>query len=184
MPTGPLALLDQIGLDVAEHVSRHMARQLGQKDEPHPVFAAMKEKGWLGEKSGSGFYVHEKKKARANAAAEALVRQVMPTPAEPFPEAARVADARERLVLLMVNEAARLLDEGRATDADTLDLAVVFGSGWAPHRGGPLRYADDRGLADVVRSLDALTARLGPRFAPCDGQRRRAGDGERFRAAL
>jgi 3-hydroxyacyl-CoA dehydrogenase/enoyl-CoA hydratase/3-hydroxybutyryl-CoA epimerase len=143
----------------------------------------MKEKGWLGEKSGRGFYVHEKK-ASPNAAAEALVRQVMPTPGETLPEAARVADARERLVLLMVNEAARLLDEGRASDADTLDLAVVFGTGWAPHRGGPLRYADERGPADVVRSLDALTARLGPRFAPCDGLRRRAEAGGRFREAL
>ena len=184
MPTGPLALLDQIGLDVAEHVSRLMAQQLGRPDEPHPVFAAMKQQGWLGEKSGRGFYTHEKKKARAHTAAEAIVRQAMPTPGDSLPEAAKVADARERLVLLMVNEAARLLDEGRASDGDSLDLAVVFGTGWAPHRGGPLRYADDRGLMDIVRSLDALTARLGPRFTPCEGLRRRAANGERFRAAI
>ena len=184
MPTGPLALLDQLGLDVAEHVSRLMAQQLGRTDEPHPVFAAMKQQGWLGEKSGRGFYTHEKRKARVHSAAEALVRQVMPTAGDSLPEAARVADARERLVLLMVNEAARLLDEGRASDGDGLDLAVVFGTGWAPHRGGPLRYADDRGLTDIVRSLDALAARLGPRFAPCEGLRRRAANGERFRAAI
>src|SRR5207244_7084021 len=84
--------------------------------------------------------------------------------------AAPAADGRqatERMVLLMVNEAAACLAEGLGERADVIDLAMVMGTGWAPHRGGPLRYADDRGAADVCNTLQGLAQRLGPRFAPC-----------------
>jgi 3-hydroxyacyl-CoA dehydrogenase/enoyl-CoA hydratase/3-hydroxybutyryl-CoA epimerase len=97
-----------------------------------------------------------------------------------LPPSVRLVDARERMVLLMVNESARVLERGLA-DAETIDLAMVFGTGWAPHRGGPLRYADDRGLADVVRALESLAGRLGPRFTACAELKRRAEAGERFR---
>jgi 3-hydroxyacyl-CoA dehydrogenase/enoyl-CoA hydratase/3-hydroxybutyryl-CoA epimerase len=65
-------------------------------------------------------------------------------------------------------------------DAATLDLAMVLGTGWAPHRGGPLRYADDRGRSDVVQALTALAARHGKRFEPCAELRRRAEDNAAF----
>jgi 3-hydroxyacyl-CoA dehydrogenase/enoyl-CoA hydratase/3-hydroxybutyryl-CoA epimerase len=81
----------------------------------------------------------------------------------------------------MVNEAALALSEGLA-DAGTIDLAMVFGTGWAPHRGGPLRYADDRGLGDGVAALEGLAGRLGPRFAPCEELKRRAAARQAFRA--
>jgi 3-hydroxyacyl-CoA dehydrogenase/enoyl-CoA hydratase/3-hydroxybutyryl-CoA epimerase len=85
------------------------------------------------------------------------------------------------MVLLMVNEAAACLGEGLAASAETVDLAMVLGTGWAPHRGGPLQYADDRGLSDVVRVLGELAARLGPRFEPCAELRRRAASSQPFR---
>ena len=69
-------------------------------------------------------------------------------------------------------------------NAAEIDLAMVLGTGWAPHRGGPLRYADERGLADVVRALTDLAGRLGPRFAPCGELARRAEAGQRFRTPL
>jgi 3-hydroxyacyl-CoA dehydrogenase/enoyl-CoA hydratase/3-hydroxybutyryl-CoA epimerase len=84
------------------------------------------------------------------------------------------------MVLLMVNEAAAYLAEGLAASADVIDLAMVLGTGWAPHRGGPLRYADDRGFSDIVKTLDNLAKRLGPRFEPCMELRRRAATGEPF----
>ncbi|MGL4554558.1 MAG: 3-hydroxyacyl-CoA dehydrogenase NAD-binding domain-containing protein, partial [Gemmataceae bacterium] len=170
MPVGPLELLDQIGLDVAAHV----AASLGQAGVAAAVFEKMREQGRLGEKGGTGFYRHGKKPA-PDPAAEALAAS-LGTPGAKLPAAALAAEARERLVLRMVNEAARLADAGRA-DADTVDLAMVLGTGWAPHRGGPLRYADLRGLADVRAALEALAGRLGPRFTPADGLSRR----ERFR---
>src|SRR5207245_9121412 len=89
--------------------------------------------------------------------------------------AMQLSQARDRLVLLMVNEAAACLDEGLADDDSRIDLAMVLGTGWAPHRGGPLRYADDRGRAEVVQALEALAQHFGPRFEPCPGLRRWAG---------
>jgi 3-hydroxyacyl-CoA dehydrogenase/enoyl-CoA hydratase/3-hydroxybutyryl-CoA epimerase len=142
----------------------------------------MAKNGWLGQKSGVGFYVHKKRSSKVHKPAQELVRRVAAGPPSSLPAAVRLLDARERLVLLMVNEAARVLERGVA-DAETIDVAMVFGTGWAPHRGGPLRYADDRGLADVVRALEALTARLGLRFAVCAELKRRATAGEGFREA-
>src|SRR5207237_10885350 len=82
------------------------------------------------------------------------------TPAE------EMAAARERLVTLTVNEAALCLHEGLVENADALDLALVLGAGWAPHRGGPLQYARQRGGAEVVASMERLARELGPRFEP------------------
>ena len=70
--------------------------------------------------------------------------------------------------------------EGLAETAETIDLAMVLGTGWAPHRGGPLRYADERGLAAVVEALNGLAARHGRRFEPCQELKKRAEAGARF----
>src|SRR5207237_965480 len=114
---------------------------------------------------------------RAEAAGElgggAAVSQALP------PEA-RAEEARERMVLLTVNEAAAALGEGLAESAETIDLAMVLGTGWAPHRGGPLRYADERGPTAVAAALASLAARHGPRFEPCPELRKRAEEGRRF----
>jgi 3-hydroxyacyl-CoA dehydrogenase/enoyl-CoA hydratase/3-hydroxybutyryl-CoA epimerase len=174
MPMGPLELLDQIGIDVAAHVARSIGPALGDRFEPNDVFERMLREGWAGEKNGKGFYLHQGRKTTVNVATEALVRG----PGErgsisPLPPAARQAQARERMVLLMVNEGARVLTERLAESAE-VDLAMVMGTGWAPHRGGPLRYADDRGLGDVAAALNNLANRVGRRFQPCDDLTRRA----------
>ena len=88
--------------------------------------------------------------------------------------------ARDRLVLGMVNEAAACLGEGLAADAGTIDLAMVLGTGWAPHRGGPLHYADDRGVGAVGQALADLARQVGPRFEPCAELRRHAETGQPF----
>jgi 3-hydroxyacyl-CoA dehydrogenase/enoyl-CoA hydratase/3-hydroxybutyryl-CoA epimerase len=180
MPLGPLGLLDQVGLDVAAHVARSMQPALAGRFEPNDAFEKMRARGWLGVKSGTGFYLHRGKKPSPNRAAEALLREGKVAPAVKLPKAALLADARERLVLGMVNESALVLGEGLA-DAESIDLAMVFGTGWAPHRGGPLRYADDRGLPDVMQALEGLAARHGPRFAPAEELKRRAAAREPFR---
>ena len=79
------------------------------------------------------------------------------------------------MVLLMVNEAALVLSEGITEDTATIDLAMVLGTGWAPHRGGPLHYGEQRGWDDVVQALTALAARHGQRFEPCAALKRRVG---------
>jgi 3-hydroxyacyl-CoA dehydrogenase/enoyl-CoA hydratase/3-hydroxybutyryl-CoA epimerase len=170
MVMGPLAVLDQVGLDVAAHVARAMEPVVGDRFPPNPGFELMKQKGWLGQKSRTGFYDHRGKKDRPfDLAQNALVAAHSDPSAAlsrslPFP--VRLQQARERMVLLMVNEAALCLSEGIAEDAAHIDLAMVLGVGWAPHRGGPLQYLKDRGGVEVVKSLAALAERLGPRFTP------------------
>jgi 3-hydroxyacyl-CoA dehydrogenase/enoyl-CoA hydratase/3-hydroxybutyryl-CoA epimerase len=188
MPMGPLELLDQIGLDVAAHVAEAMQPVLAGRFEPNPAFAAMRQQGWLGQKSGRGFYQHTGGKLRVNTAAQDLLRVARPTGGDAgptgsvkgVPAAARLSEGRERMVLSMVNEAALALAERLAASAGAIDLAMVLGTGWAPHRGGPLRYADDRGLLDVVQALNSLAARHGRRFEPCAELKRRAEAGEPF----
>ncbi len=171
MPMGPLQLLDQIGLDVAAHVARSMQGVLAGRFAPNPAFELLLEKGWSGQKGGKGFYNDQPKKPVPNVLAQNLLQSEMASAASPLdaalPIATRLHEARERMVLLMVNEAALIVGEGIVADADTLDVALVFGSGWAPHRGGPLHYAKQRGVGDVVQALNNLAARHGPRFVPC-----------------
>jgi 3-hydroxyacyl-CoA dehydrogenase/enoyl-CoA hydratase/3-hydroxybutyryl-CoA epimerase len=136
----------------------------------------MKAAGWLGQKNHVGFYRYQGKRVREHAAAMALVRQAIPTQGlEAMSPNDLMAQARERMVLLMVNEAARCLGEGIAESAEQIDLAMVLGSGWAPHRGGPLRYAEQRGFGEVIEALTTLAGRLGTRFEPSQELRRLAG---------
>jgi 3-hydroxyacyl-CoA dehydrogenase/enoyl-CoA hydratase/3-hydroxybutyryl-CoA epimerase len=184
MPMGPLELLDQVGLDVAAHIARAVGPVFGDRIKPHPDLPNMVDYGWLGQKSGKGFYVYNGKKKQVNAEALAKLGRQVKLKATPEMKSAWMREARERMVLLMANEAAACLAEGLAERADVIDLAMVLGTGWAPHRGGPLRYADDRGAGDVVRALEELSNRRGPRFAPCAELRRRAESKELFYRTL
>jgi 3-hydroxyacyl-CoA dehydrogenase/enoyl-CoA hydratase/3-hydroxybutyryl-CoA epimerase len=151
MPMGPVELADSVGLDVVLHVSKVLG---GVMDRPIPKqLTAMVEDGRLGRKSGNGFYGWENGKAVKPAANDA-----------PVP-----ADIEDRLILPMVNEAVACLHEGVVDEADLLDAGVIFGTGFAPFRGGPLNYARERGVDDVVVVLQALADRHGQRFAPRPG---------------
>jgi len=150
---------------------------------PHPALEQMCAHGWLGQKSGAGFYRYHGKKKKVNTEALAMLlgeagRRDGALAKQLDPE--KLLEARERMVLLMVNEAAAYLAEGLAPSADVIDLAMVLGTGWAPQRGGPLRYADDRGTDDIVATLERLAHKLGPRFEPCAELRRRAATKEPF----
>lgn len=183
MPMGPLELLDTVGLDVAAHIARAIGPAFGERLKPHPALQQMCEFGWLGQKSGKGFYLHQGKKKRVHT--QALRKLAGETKQPPTKVSAdRLVDARERMVCLMVNEAAACLAEGLGERADVIDLAMVLGTGWAPHRGGPLRYADDRGAAAIVKALEELTRKHGPRFEPCAELKRRAESGELFYSSL
>jgi 3-hydroxyacyl-CoA dehydrogenase/enoyl-CoA hydratase/3-hydroxybutyryl-CoA epimerase len=174
MPMGPLELLDQVGLDVAADIARALAPVYAGCIEPNPVFDEMRAKGWLGQKSGVGFYRYHRGRARANDEAARLLQGASARQLEAAAPEDLMAEARERMVGLMVNEAARCLEEKVADSADTIDLAMVLGTRWAPHRGGPLRYAQERGFAVTVQALEGLARRHGPRFVPCAELRRLA----------
>lgn len=154
MPVGPIELADVVGLDVAAHVGEIIAADLGR---PVPNLSRLRELvalGKLGRKSGAGFYLwKDGKPVKPPAAA-----------GEPAPP-----DLIDRLILVLVNECAACLRERIAEDADLIDAAVIFGTGFAPFRGGPLAYARSRGVAAVVERLEELAARHGARFQPDSG---------------
>jgi len=164
MPMGPFELLDEIGLDIAAHVLRSLDDGAAI---PVGVEAAIT-RGWLGKKSGQGFYLYaagrkRRGEPRLNEEMTALLVDGMRGPKGAFPSD---ADIQSRLVLPMVNEAARLLDEGVADSTDAIDLASVLGLGLAPFRGGLAHFADDMGSEAIVAQLELLAAEYGPRFSP------------------
>jgi 3-hydroxyacyl-CoA dehydrogenase/enoyl-CoA hydratase/3-hydroxybutyryl-CoA epimerase len=185
---GPLEVIDVVGIDVAAHIGRTVQPAFADRFPPNPAFEALAQAGFLGQKGKrGGFYHYSGKKKRVNAEAVAVVRRTLAKPGSllaSLPPATQQREATERMVLLMVNEAAAAVGEGLTSSPDLIDRAMVFGTGWAPHRGGPLRYSDDRGPADVFRALSDLTHRLGPRFAPCAELTRRAESGAHFRTPL
>jgi 3-hydroxyacyl-CoA dehydrogenase/enoyl-CoA hydratase/3-hydroxybutyryl-CoA epimerase len=168
MPLGPLELLDQIGVDVATHIAKGVQSVFGDRLPSHGAFEIMANRGWFGLKSGKGFYIHKGRRRKVNREAESVLRKAASRPAAVagLPRAALAQQARERMVLIMCKEAFLCLQEGVADTAETLDLAMVLGSGWAPHRGGPMTYARQRGLDHVLETLKSLARQYGERFEP------------------
>ena len=153
MPMGPIELADVVGLDVAAHVGEIIAQGLRRPAPQLPLLAQLLAAGQLGRKSGRGFYSWADGKA---------VKPPGPSPPAP-------ADLIDRLILALVNECVACLRERVVEDADLVDAAVLFGTGFAPFRGGPLAYARARGAAAIVTRLTELAGRYGERFAPDAG---------------
>jgi 3-hydroxyacyl-CoA dehydrogenase/enoyl-CoA hydratase/3-hydroxybutyryl-CoA epimerase len=163
MPMGPARLSDEVGLDVAQHVAVDLQNRLAKPVPINDTLARMIAKGWLGKKNGTGFYVFPSEKGAKEKLNPALAE---------FQSAglgAKQDDATllDRMVLVMINEAARVLEEGVVAAPEDVDFGMIFGTGWAPFRGGPLRYADTRGVADVVARLRKLQSEVAPHFEPC-----------------
>jgi len=150
MPMGPIELADTVGLDVAAHVGRILADAFGM---PVPKGTAqLLADGHLGRKSGRGYYEWRDGK-----------------PVKPEAQGRAPDDLEDRLVLQYLNEAVACLREGVVEDADLLDAGMIFGTGFAPFRGGPLHYARARGTTAIVARLEQLAAQHGPRFRPDAG---------------
>jgi 3-hydroxyacyl-CoA dehydrogenase/enoyl-CoA hydratase/3-hydroxybutyryl-CoA epimerase len=151
MPMGPVELVDSVGVDVALHVAHILSPVVNRPVAPE--LEAMVTAGRLGQKTGHGFYLYRDGK-----------------PIRPH-ESNGVAteEIQERLILAMVNEAAACLADKVVDDAELVDAGVIFGTGFAPFRGGPMHYAQTRGVDDIVTALEALTAKYGPRFKPSPG---------------
>jgi 3-hydroxyacyl-CoA dehydrogenase / enoyl-CoA hydratase / 3-hydroxybutyryl-CoA epimerase len=156
MPMGPIELADQVGLDICLDVGDMLRSKFGDQLPPTPAWLREKvAKGELGRKTGKGFYTWKDGKAEKGAAPET---------------GPRVSDEMiDRLVLPMSNVCVACLREGIVDNADVVDGAMIFGTGYAPFRGGPLNYARQRGVENVVSTLRRLADKFGGRFAPDAG---------------
>jgi 3-hydroxyacyl-CoA dehydrogenase/enoyl-CoA hydratase/3-hydroxybutyryl-CoA epimerase len=153
MPMGPVELADVVGLDVCKHVGDIVSAALERQKPDTSRIDALIAAGKLGRKTGEGFYVWRDGKA---------VKPPGPPPEPP-------KDLEDRLILSLANECAAVLRERIVADADLIDAGVIFGSGFAPFRGGPLTYARTRGVEAVVARLTELARAHGPRFQPDEG---------------
>ena len=175
MPMGPLRLIDEIGIDITVDIADTLEKPFGRRDRAADILRKMREKSMLGRKTGSGFYKYEGKTQTDN---EALEEWRLPS-GENF----AAEDLTNRLVFLMVNEAARCLEEKVVAAPEDADFGMMMGTGFAPGRGGPLRYADHFGLKNLVTEMDGIHSRAGEKFAPCEILREHAQNGTKFYAA-
>jgi len=152
MPMGPIELADSVGLDICLHVAENLGQHL---DTPVPPrLRDLVRQGRLGRKSGEGFYQYKKGK-----------------PVKPgLPKGYHSrADISDRMILRMLNEVVTCLRENVIEKPDHLDAGMVYGTGFAPFRGGPLRYIETVGADTLMQRLRKLEQELGPRFKPDPG---------------
>jgi 3-hydroxyacyl-CoA dehydrogenase/enoyl-CoA hydratase/3-hydroxybutyryl-CoA epimerase len=152
MPMGPIELIDTVGLDVAAGVAKELAPFLGL--QVPAALSSPPEAGKRGKKDGQGLYKWVDGKP---------VKPELPK------DYAAPADLEDRLVLPLLNEAVAALHDGVVADADLLDAGVIFGTGFAPFRGGPIQYVRDTGARALLAKLQDLRSRHGDRFAPRPG---------------
>jgi 3-hydroxyacyl-CoA dehydrogenase len=154
MPMGPLRLLDEVGLDIAAHASASLHAAYGARMTPCPAIAALATSDRLGVKTGRGFYVHPPRGKGEPRLADDLARF------QTGRAARALADQQltDRMLLAMANEAARCVEEEVVASAQMLDLATVYGMGFAPFRGGLLRWVESVGRAEVAARLRGIAS--------------------------
>ena len=147
MPMGPIELADTVGLDICLHVAKNLSQHMSIEIPEH--LQKMVDRGQLGRKSGSGFYVFNKGK---------------PVKESPPKDYVPPVDLQDRLILRFLNEAVSCLRDQVVASTDQADAGIIFGTGFAPFRGGPFNYIAYRGSEQLQKMLEHLKQRYGPRF--------------------
>jgi len=191
MPMGPLRLIDEIGVDISIDIGNTLEKTYGQRDHVPTVLLWLRDQQMLGRKTGAGFYKYEGKMQTPN---ESLAQWRRGLHGEPEgaegpnipPDRHRDPRLRlkqeemtHRLIFLMVNEAARCVEDGVVESPEDADYGMILGTGFAPVRGGPLRFAEHLGVGKVCEELERL-AQTEEKFASCKILKRHARDGTKF----
>jgi len=160
-PVGPITLMDEIGLDVGGKVGHVLFEAFGTRLAPSDSLSRVVAAGRTGRKGGKGFYVYQSGK---KGGVDESVYAILPSGATRVEVPAH--EMQQRLVLAMVNEAVRCLEEEIIRSPRDGDVGAVFGIGFPPFLGGPFRYVDSEGVGNIVRRLESFYARFNPRFEP------------------
>jgi 3-hydroxyacyl-CoA dehydrogenase/enoyl-CoA hydratase/3-hydroxybutyryl-CoA epimerase len=194
MPMGPLRLIDEIGVDITVDIANTLEKAYGKRDHTSKILREMQSAKLLGRKSGAGFYKYEGKSQRANLEVEKWRTKPSghPERSEGSHEAGprevlrsdrndREADIANRLMFLMVNESARCLEEKIVASPEDADYGMIIGTGFPVWRGGPLRFAENVGIKNVVDEMESL-ARTNEKYVPCNLLREHAQKKTKFYA--
>src|SRR5438045_3813765 len=170
MPMGPLRLIDEIGLDVTVAIATTLEKAYGGRDRAPEILRLMRESKLLGRKSGAGFYKYEGREQFPNESLGQWRRNG---------STKHDIDLANRLMFLMINEAARCIEEKVIDSPEDADYGMILGTGFAPDRGGPLRFAEHCGLEELVEEMNRL-AQSDEKFVPCDILKKHAAEGTKF----
>ena len=187
-PVGPITLVDEVGLDVGSKAGKIMFEAFGERFAPPASMQAVVASGRFGRKAKKGFYLYDEegKKGDVDQSVYSLLapgaRETTATSGNQAQTRAQIPaiEIQQRTVLPMLNEAARCLAENVIRSARDGDVGAVFGFGFPPFRGGPFRYMDTLGVAELVKRLEELNDRFPGRFEPAELLVSMARRGEKF----
>ncbi|WP_119969634.1 fatty acid oxidation complex subunit alpha FadJ [Shewanella japonica] len=163
-PVGPITLLDEVGIDVGAKIAPILTQELGERFKAPDAFDKLLADDRKGRKNGKGFYQYGNKKSKAKLVDES-VYQVLGVNNQ---STGSGSDIAMRCVVQMLNEAVRCLDEGIIASARDGDIGAIFGIGFPPFLGGPFKYMDSMGIANLVSKLRQYQQQHGDRFEPCE----------------
>jgi 3-hydroxyacyl-CoA dehydrogenase/enoyl-CoA hydratase/carnithine racemase len=179
MPMGPATLFDLTGIDISYHVGKTFEKRLGERYKIHPLTEVVYRTGCYGRKTGAGHFDYSGEKPVPNPkVVDAVQRYLKENNVSP-----KTVSKQEVIDLMLangINEAAYMIQEGICDRPEDMDLAMIYGTGFPPYRGGILRYADQWGLKNVYAKLLDLEKQYGVRFKPADLIRDMAETGKQF----
>jgi 3-hydroxyacyl-CoA dehydrogenase len=179
MPMGPATLSDLTGIDINYHVGKTFERSLGERYKVHPLTEEIYKIGCYGRKTGSGYFDYSVTPPVPNPKVFDVVQKYLKDKGVAPKEMPR-QDIIDAMLALAINEAALMMEQGICDRPYDMDLAMIYGTGFPPYRGGILRYADTRGLKNVHQKLVELEGRYGIRFKPADMIKEMAKSGKTF----
>jgi 3-hydroxyacyl-CoA dehydrogenase len=179
LPMGPATLSDLTGIDIGYHVGKNFERSFGERWKMSPLYERVYKTGYYGRKTGAGWYDYSGEKPVPNLRVVEVVQNYLRekgiSPKDVAPQ-----EIVDRMIARAINEAAYMIQEGICDRPRDMDLAMIYGTGFPPYRGGILRYADAWGIGNVYQHLVKLEKEYGVRFKPCSLLQEMAEWGKKF----
>jgi 3-hydroxyacyl-CoA dehydrogenase len=179
MPMGPAALADLTGIDINYHVNKTFEQRLGRRYQIHPLTELIYQTGCFGRKTGAGYFDYSGDQPAPNPKVVKVVQKYLQDN-KISPKEMSKDEIIDAMLSLGINEAALMIEEGICDRPQDMDLAMIYGTGFPPYRGGILRYADKWGLNNVYQKLVDLEKQYGPRFEPVNLIKEMAETGKTF----
>ena len=179
MPMGPATLADLTGIDINYHVGKTFEKKLGERYKVHPITEVVYKTGCYGRKTGAGYFDYSGDQPVPNQKVVDAVAQYLKEQGVKPKEISK-QEVIDLMLASGINEAAYMIQEGICDRPQDMDLAMIYGTGFPPYRGGILRYADKWGLKNVYERLLELEKQYGVRFKPADLIKEMAESGKTF----